>query len=187
MVEYSTCHLISIPTVQCYCVYVHLSLWEYVGSRASLKSVTYVYWAWHNKLKNAVIYLIRQTSREKCKLFSWSVRDLIMMKVPATKTVKTFIHKKTSMSMAKVGSVLRISTIVINVIFIKSNVSCNILEFYFAPKSSLNISAYKLSAFMTNKTDLNKFTFFIRRNIFLNMYIIWFQHILLCKYMYIFT
>lgn len=95
-----------------------------------------------------------------------------MMKVPATKTVKTFIHKKTSMSMAKVGSVLRISTIVINVIFIKSNVSCNILEFYFAPKSSLNISACNLSAFMINKTDVNKFTFFIRRNIFLNMYII---------------
>lgn len=73
-----------------------LNLWEYVRSRASLKTVTYVYWAWNNKLKNAVIYLIRQTSREKCKLFSWSVRDLIMMKVPATKTVKTFFYKKTS-------------------------------------------------------------------------------------------
>lgn len=79
--------------------------------------------------------------------------------------------------MAKVGSVLRISSIVINVIFIKSNVSCNIFECYIAPKSSLNISAYKLSAFMINKTDVNKFTFFIRRNIFLNMYIIWFKHI----------
>lgn len=71
-----------------------LNLWECVGSRASLKySYVCYYWAWHNKLKNAVIYLIRQTSREKCKLFSWSVRYLIMMKVPATKTVKTFIHK----------------------------------------------------------------------------------------------
>lgn len=70
------------------------------------------------------------------------------------------------MSMAKVGSVLRISSIVINVIFIKSNVSCNILEFYFAPKSSLNISACNLSAFMINKTDVNQLTFFIRRNIF---------------------
>lgn len=82
------------------------------------------------------------------------------MKVPATKTVKTFIHKKTSMSMAKVGSVLRISSIVINVIFIKSNVSCNILECYIAPKSSLNIFACNLSAFMINKTDVNQLTFF---------------------------
>lgn len=111
-----------------------LNLWEYVGSRASLKySYVCYYWAWHNKLKNAVIYLIRQTSREKCKLFSWSVRDLIMMKVPATKTVKTFIHK-TSMSMSKMGSVLRNSTIVIhaNVIFIESNMSCIFwILFYF--------------------------------------------------------
>lgn len=82
------------------------------------------------------------------------------MKVPASKTVKTFIRKKTSMSMAKVGSVLRISSIVINVIFIKSNVSCNILECYIAPKSSLNISACNLSAFMINKTDVNQLTFF---------------------------
>lgn len=80
-----------------------LNLWEYVRSRASLKTVTYVYWAWHNKLKNAVIYLIRQTSREKCKLFSWSVRDLIMMKVPATKTVKTFFYKKKTSVYVKGG------------------------------------------------------------------------------------
>lgn len=97
------------------------------------KQLRMFYWAWHNKLKNAVIYLIRQTSREKCKLFSWSVRDLIMMKVPATKTVKTFIHKNKYVNV-KMGSVLRNSTIVIhaNVIFIESNISCIFwILFYF--------------------------------------------------------
>lgn len=48
------------------------------------------------------------------------------MKVPATKTVKTFIHKNKYVNVKNGIGTIRNSTIVIhaNVIFIESNISC---------------------------------------------------------------
>lgn len=149
-----------------------LNLWECVGSRASLKySYVCYYWAWHNKLKNAVIYLIRQTSREKCKLFSWSVRDLIMMKVPATKTVKTFIHKNKYVNVKNGIGTKEFN----NCDTCKCNIYWKQHELYFLNfillQNLLNI--YMLATFnifMIDKTDINQFTCFYK-NIFFNMYI----------------
>lgn len=135
------------------------------------KQLRMFYWAWHNKLKNAVIYLIRQTSREKCKLFSWSVRDLIMMKVPATKTVKTFIHKNKYVNVKNGIGTKEFN----NCDTCKCYIYWKQHELYFLNfillQNLLNI--YMLATFnifMIYKTDINQFTCFYK-NIFFNMYI----------------